>query len=143
VTSAVSVLDRQRKRRIGRTRLRAVVARATKALGKGNGEVVIVLGRDALLHRLNRAFRGKDAPTDVLSFEGERGTGALGDIVISIDAAERNARAQCHGLAQELEVLVLHGWLHLLGYDHERDHGTMKRVERRLRRDVLRIDRSA
>ena len=139
----MAVIGRQRKRRVSADRLRAVVERATAALGKGAGEVAIVLGRDALLHRLNSAFRGKDAPTDVLSFEGARGTGVLGDVVISIDAAERNARAQGHGLAQELDLLVLHGWLHLLGYDHERDQGTMKRIERRLRRDVLRADRGA
>jgi probable rRNA maturation factor len=135
-TPAVVVLDRQRKRRVSAARLQGVVARAAGALGRGTGEVAIVLGRDALLRRLNRSYRGKDAPTDVLSFSGTRGSGTLGDIVISVDAAERNAAGEGHSLSEELDILVLHGWLHLLGYDHERDRG-VARLERRLRLRVL------
>jgi probable rRNA maturation factor len=90
---------------------------------------------------LNRRYRGKNAATDVLSFPAEPDgsgrvprSGILGDIVIARGVARRQARAAGHGERIELRVLALHGLLHLLGYDHERDSGTMARVERRLRR---------
>jgi probable rRNA maturation factor len=134
----VLVLNRQRRRRVSEERLRGVVERAAAALSAGKGDVAIVISRDALLRRLNRSYRKKDAATDVLSFGSARAAGSLGDIVISVDAAERNAASEGHSLTEELEILVLHGWLHLLGYDHERDRGTMKRLEQRLRRRVLR-----
>jgi len=137
------VLDRQRKRRVSTVRLRRVIEAAAAALNGAGGEVAIVLGRDPLLRRLNRAYSGKDVATDVLAFEGDGAADALGDIIISVDAAERNAAGEGHSLAEELDILVLHGWLHLLGYDHERDRGTMKRIERRLRRQVLPVGRGA
>jgi probable rRNA maturation factor len=137
VAAAVVVLNRQRKRRVNVARLRGVIGRAAAVLNARAGDVVVLLGRDLALRRLNRSYRGKDAATDVLAFEGGRGSGVLGDIVISIDAAERNAAGEGHSLVEELEVLVLHGWLHLLGYDHESDQGAMMRLERRLRRKVL------
>jgi probable rRNA maturation factor len=133
---SVVLLDRQRRRRVGKARLRRVLERAAGTLGV-RGEVALVLAGDRLLHRLNRDYRGKDRPTDVLSFPGDGGEGGLGDVVISVDMAERNARALGRSLAQELDVLALHGFLHVLGYDHETDDGTMERLERRLRRRLL------
>jgi probable rRNA maturation factor len=73
----------------------------------------------------------------VLSFPGGASEGELGDIVISVETAARNARALGRTLPQELDVLALHGFLHVLGYDHETDDGTMDRLERRLRRRLL------
>ena len=67
----------------------------------------------------------------MLSFPGPGGDGGLGDIVISVDTAARNARELGRTLPQELDVLALHGFLHVLGYDHETDDGTMDRLERR------------
>jgi probable rRNA maturation factor len=101
------------------------------------GEVSLVLAGDALLHRLNRDYRGKDCPTDVLSFPGDGGEAGLGDIVVSVPTAGRNARALGRTLGQELDVLALHGFLHVLGYDHETDDGAMDRLESRLRRRLL------
>ncbi len=101
------------------------------------GEVSLVLAGDRLLRRLNRDYRGKDRPTDVLSFTGGGGEGGLGDVVISVETAERNARRLGRTLPQELDVLALHGFLHVLGYDHETDGGTMDRLERRLRVRLL------
>ena len=101
------------------------------------GELSLVLAGDGLLRRLNRDYRGKDKPTDVLSFPGEGGEAGLGDIVISVATAERNARGLGRSLAQELDVLALHGFLHVMGYDHESDDGTMDRLEGRLRRRLL------
>jgi probable rRNA maturation factor len=111
------------------------------------GEVSLVLTGDRALRALNARYRGKDMPTDVLSFPaGVSAPGPvppelpneLGDIVISVETAERNARGLGRTLPRELDVLALHGFLHVLGYDHETDDGTMDRLEGRLRRRLLR-----
>jgi probable rRNA maturation factor len=108
-----------------------------------------------VIARLNRDFRGKYGPTDVLSFPAKRRpprvsrtrdgvktrrTAAepdqnyVGDIAISPQTARRNARRGARTLSMELRVLILHGMIHLAGYDHETDHGEMDRFERRMRR---------
>jgi probable rRNA maturation factor len=129
----VDVLDRQRRRPVDHARLRRLLRRAAEALEVG-GEVALVLTGDAPVRRLNARYRGQDKPTDVLSFPGPGGAAGLGDIVISLDTAERNAPRFGRTLRQELDVLALHGFLHVLGYDHETDDGTMERIEGRLRR---------
>lgn len=95
--------------------------------------MTIAIVSDARVRALNRRFRKNDKATDVLSFPSEE-SGYLGDVVISSGVAARQARTAGHPLATELRVLALHGLLHLLGYDHERDDGQMARLERRLRR---------
>ena len=132
----VVLLNRQRRRRVDATRLRRVLHGAAQAL-RVEGEVALVLAGDRLVHRLNKQYRGKDKATDVLSFPGDGAEGSLGDIVISLDTAARNARGLGRTLPQELDVLALHGFLHVLGHDHETDDGTMDRIERRLRRRLL------
>jgi probable rRNA maturation factor len=129
----VVLLNRQRRRRVDAARVRRVLRRAARKLGV-SGEVALVLAGDRTLHRLNRDYRGKDKPTDVLSFPGEEA--GLGDIVISVPTAERNARRLGRTLPQEIDVLALHGFLHVLGYDHETDDGTMERLEQRLRQEL-------
>ena len=114
--------------------------------------VAVCLVTDGEIARLNRTYRGKAGPTDVLSFpaDGSRelqaaaadagspdGSGSgfhLGDIAISPAAARRNARSLGRNVQEELRVLILHGVLHLAGYDHETDQGQMERYEQRLRR---------
>jgi probable rRNA maturation factor len=132
----VVVIDRQRKRRIALPRLRRVVLGAARALS-ASGEVALVLTGDRAVRALNARYRGKDKPTDVLSFPGPGGEVGLGDIVISVDTAARNAKEYGRTLPQELDILALHGFLHVLGYDHETDDGTMDRLEKRLRRRLL------
>lgn len=132
----VALFNRQRARPVSAVRLRRVLRGAASAL-RVRGELSLVLAGDGLLRRLNRVYRGKDAPTDVLSFPGEGGEAGLGDVVISVKTAARNARGLGRTLAQELDVLALHGFLHVLGYDHETDDGTMDRLERRLRLRLL------
>jgi probable rRNA maturation factor len=100
---------------------------------RARGEVTIALISDGRMRTLNRAYRGKDYATDVLSFPVEDGT-FLGDIAIATGVAQRQADEAGHSIATELKVLALHGLLHLLGYDHERDDGAMERAEARLRR---------
>ena len=132
----VLVLDRQRRRRVDRARLLRLLQGAARAL-RVEGDVALVLTGDRPLRALNARYRGQDKPTDVLSFPAGGGEGGLGDIVISVETAERNARSLGRTLPQELDVLALHGFLHVLGYDHETDEGTMDRLEARLRRRLL------
>ena len=103
------------------------------APARARGALTVAIVSDARGRALNRKFRQRDKATDVLSFPADE-PGYLGDVVISSGVAARQARAAGHSLATELRVLALHGLLHLLGYDHERDDGQMARLERRLRR---------
>jgi probable rRNA maturation factor len=103
------------------------------APARASGHLTIAIVPDAQVRALNRRFRRQDHATDVLSFpSGERHH--LGDVIIAAGVARRQARAAGHALQTEVRVLALHGLLHLLGYDHEKDDGQMARVERRLRR---------
>ncbi|MEO8482300.1 MAG: rRNA maturation RNase YbeY [Acidobacteriota bacterium] len=110
---------------------------------RARGTVEIALVSDRRMRALNRSFRGVDRPTDVLSFpHGEERIerlksntqSHLGDIAIAVGIARRQAAERRHTLTVELRILALHGLLHLLGYDHERDRGEMRRLEERLRR---------
>ena len=102
------------------------------APARARGALTVAVVSDARVRTLNRRFRGEDRPTDVLSFPADE-PGELGDVVIAAGVARRQARAAGHALGTELRVLALHGLLHLLGYDHDRDD-RMARMERRLRR---------
>ena len=107
---------------------------------KLRGEVDVLLTSDAALRRLNREFRGKDKPTDVLSFPSPEEIAAehAGDLAISLETAARQAASFGHTLRDEVRVLMLHGLLHLSGMDHEIDKGEMAARERELR-DELRL----
>lgn len=105
-----------------------------RALARLRGEVTVLLTTDKEIRRLNRRFRGLDKATDVLSFPaGGFAAETAGDLAISVPTARRQAREQGHALSVEIKVLVLHGLLHLAGYDHETDDGKMARRERVLR----------
>jgi probable rRNA maturation factor len=118
---------------------------AAQAAVRLRGQVTVLLTTDAVLRNLNRRFRGKNKATDVLSFPADTavsgskqlaGPGAekiAGDLAISVPAARRQAADQGHSLSTEVKVLMLHGLLHLAGYDHEADAGEMERRERLLR----------
>jgi probable rRNA maturation factor len=114
--------------------------RLLAGLGLDGAELSVLLVADGEMRRLNRDWRGKDRPTDVLAFaQGEGAGGApdglLGDVVISVDTARRQAHTGRRPLGREAERLLVHGLLHLLGYDHERsarEAARMKRKEREL-----------
>jgi probable rRNA maturation factor len=115
---------------------------AVKAAGC-SGPVSVLLTNDERIQQLNREFRRKNSPTDVLSFpavawefEGNHKTKTAGDLAISLETASRQAENLGHSLATEVRVLILHGALHLAGYDHETDAGEMARKEIRLRRQL-------
>ncbi len=103
------------------------------ALGLAGAEVSLLVCDDATIHELNRDTRGKDRPTDVLAFamrDGEFGDLAgdlLGDVVLSMDTARRQARERGHSTAAEIRFLLAHGLLHLVGYDHP-DEGSLRRM---------------
>lgn len=119
-------------------RLRPWLARLLAAVASGRESLGVRFCSDREMRRVNREYRNLDKTTDVLSFPGE--DGHVGDILISIPTACRQAAAAGHGTEREIRTLLLHGVLHCLGYDHETDGGEMERVERRLRRTWLRED---
>ena len=136
----VEVINRQRKMPVDCERWRAFAEKALKVAPADGAGVTVAFVSDRVMRGLNRRWRGKGGTTDVLSFpagqdEFEKLDGVtLGDVVISVEQAARQAGE--HGLSfeNEVEQLILHGVLHLCGYDHERDDGEMNRLEMRLRR---------
>jgi probable rRNA maturation factor len=125
-------------------RLRPWLARLLAAVAPQAESLGVRFCSDREMRRVNRDFRNQDKTTDVLSFPGDPGdTGHVGDVLISLPTARRQAAAAGHGIEQEIKTLLLHGVLHCLGYDHETDDGEMDRVERRLRRTWLREDEGA
>jgi probable rRNA maturation factor len=139
----VDVVVKQRAHRVPASPLAAFARRLAEAKAPGGADALtILLAGDKTMRGLNRTFRGKDQTTDVLSFpSGEDrlvdGTLPLGEIAISVPQAARQAEARGHSLPRELRVLVIHGYLHLLGYDHEVDDGSMMRLQARLVRRLL------
>ena len=129
---------------IDATRLRTRARGILKQLGHVRSELSVALVDDAEMRELNGAWRGKPRPTDVLAFSMLEGEGAehrrrlLGDVVISVETARRQARARHRALDEELTRLLIHGTLHLLGFDHVRaaDARVMRAEERRLFRAV-------
>ena len=112
----------------------------------GDREVSLLLTDDRELHGLNRDYRGKDRPTDVLAFalddagDADAGMGPLGDVVVSVERARAQARSRRTTIDEELELLVVHGTLHLLGYDHDEPEAAriMRNRTRRIRRHLAR-----
>ncbi len=118
-----------------RRALRAFGARLEAQVTAGR-RFTCLLADDAELQRLNRQFLERDYPTDVLSFPSPGPDGFLGEIAISLDRAAEQARERGHSIENEVEILLLHGVLHLLGMDHEKDRGRMARAERRHRQEL-------
>ena len=136
----VEVVNRQRRFPIDGERWQAFGERALQVLGVRDQGATVVFTSDRLMRKLNREYRGKDHTTDVLSFASEQSSfektvGAhLGDVVISVEQASRQAAENQLDIDREVGQLILHGLLHLCGYDHETDNGRMNRLELRLRR---------
>ncbi len=141
----VEVLDRTDRSAIPATEVRRTLREAGGCVGSPEGEVGVILTRDAEIRSLNRRYRGKDRATDVLSFSdgivGPEAPPRIGDIVISVPAARRNAQRAGHSVRCEIRELLVHGFLHLMGYDHEVDGGEMEELERELRRRLIRTAR--
>jgi probable rRNA maturation factor len=131
------IILRQPVAGLSETTLARFIARARRAAGLAGAVNVLITGNREL-QALNLRFRGKDCPTDVLSFPPMPGLidGLAGDVAISAELAADHARRLRHPLAVEIKILVLHAILHLAGYDHEHDQGEMARRESSLRRSL-------
>jgi rRNA maturation RNase YbeY len=150
---ASEVVNRQRRVRVDGKLVAELADRTLAAVGRRDATLTIAFVRDSVIRRLNREYRGKDRSTDVLSFPlgcgqagreepaGQRVSGKtgkyLGDVVISTDRAISQANDAGLSLEREVSELVIHGVLHLCGYDHETDRGAMNRLELRLRRTLI------
>jgi probable rRNA maturation factor len=127
------ILNRQRRYRINIREIRCFVHELSSALPVKKKLFSIVFITDQAIRRYNRDYRGLDKPTDVLSFSGDHGY--LGDVLISVETAYNQAhRSSTLRFRTNLCRLILHGLLHLMGYDHETDNGEMRAIERRFRR---------
>lgn len=157
----IEVINRQRLYPLDRRHLAQLARAVLVAIGEASSTLSIIIIRDRQMRQLNRDWRGIDQPTDVLSFayhesetgEAETGEadpgevelsaatagpgGHLGDLVISVETAARYATRYGISFEREIDQLVIHGALHLAGYDHETDQGQMNRLEKRLRRKLL------
>ena len=133
---AINLFNRQRKVKLELVFLKVFLEKLSTLLQLEKGFSVVVVS-DSRMREFNRKYAGKDYPTDVLSFPCSDDPGMdedyLGDIIIS---AERASSQALNGLENELKILALHGLLHLMGYDHEKDKGRMKRLENQIRRDL-------
>ena len=149
------ILNRQRAVRVALRPLELFLVRVRRELGLDEADITVCFISDAEIARMNQAFRKKKGPTDVLSFpaierrrpaiarsqrrgrlRNKRTPEFLGDIAIAPSVARRNAKKLGRRVPNELRILILHGLLHLLGYDHETDRGQMSRLEGRLRRKL-------
>ncbi|HXD29765.1 MAG TPA: rRNA maturation RNase YbeY [Pyrinomonadaceae bacterium] len=136
----IEIVNRQRKLELDEEHWQAFAAKALKAIPATIAGVTIAFVSDRSMRSLNRRWRGKSGTTDVLSFPAGQddfefvGDATLGDVVISVEQAERQASENRLSLNEEIAQLILHGLLHLCGYDHETDNGEMNRLELRLRR---------
>lgn len=146
------VLNQQKRVRVNVRNLEDFLRRALAMLRLRSEAATVCLVSDPRIARWNAVYRGKKKPTDVLSFPVDKANdnrrkqcfgrvpenrkGYVGDIAIAPGVARRNAREAGHALDKEMRILTLHGLLHLMGYDHETDSGTMERLEGRLRQKL-------
>jgi probable rRNA maturation factor len=136
----IEIINIQRKTKIDCEHWHRFTTKALRVIKEAKGKgVTVAFVSDRKMRELNRTFRGKDKTTDVLSFpveqeEFEMFDNTLGDVVISIEQAARQAKENNLDLETEISQLILHGLLHLCGYDHETDNGDMNRLELRLRK---------
>lgn len=137
----IEFINRQRSRTINLKQWRTFGERALRAIDSKQTATIVFVS-DAAIRRLNRQFRGKDEVTDVLSFPSEaelfedEKQSQLGEVVISLQRAAVQARQNGLTFSNEVEQLILHGLLHLCGYDHESDNGEMHRLELKLRKKL-------
>jgi len=144
-TGKPHIINQQRKHAVSVPRLKKLSRELCRHLGVSHYDFTLVLSNDRTIRRLNRMFRHKDQSTDILSFPSspeDQNTDpfenrSLGDMMVSVETAYRQAIQQGHSLDREIDILLIHGLLHLLGFDHETDQGQMCRKERLLQRHLL------
>lgn len=137
----IEVVNRQKYRKIDTKRWKAFTAMALEAVGARGQDATIAFISSRRMRELNKRYRNLNKSTDVLSFPAsatdfDREGTNLGEIAIAVDHADKQARDNGLEFNQEIAQLILHGLLHLCGYDHETDNGQMNRLERRLRKKL-------
>ncbi len=132
----IEVVNRQRGVKIATDAWADFAAKALDAIGKSESSATIAFVSDKSIRKLNKQFRSIDKATDVLSFPAGGPEWELGDIAVSVETAARQAKENGLSFDNEIAQLILHGLLHLSGYDHETDNGEMNRLELRLRRKL-------
>ncbi|HZS06430.1 MAG TPA: rRNA maturation RNase YbeY [Blastocatellia bacterium] len=136
--ASIEVINRQRLHPVNRDEVARLARRVLERIGRPATSVTITFIRDRAMRRLNRDYRRIDAPTDVLSFPYQEPGGETdGDVIISVETAARYAEKLGLTFEDEIRTLVIHGVLHLAGYDHETDNGEMNRLECRLRKELI------
>ena len=141
--SRILIINRQRRYCLPNNRLRQFGDILSRYYQKDLGTFSVLLTTDKTLRRYNLLYRHLDEPTDILSFSSQFNEAPnldrnyLGDMMISVEFANRQALAQNHSLEKEIKILMIHGWLHLKGWDHEVDQGQMRRREMKLQRELL------
>ena len=131
----ISLRNQQKRIIIDCRRIKTKIAKILGDLNEQDSEFSILFVNDQEIERLNKIYRGVERPTDVLSFSQREGDFSeinpqiLGDIVISIDTASRQAKDKGHSLEEEIYILIVHGFLHLIGYDHERSPEYAKKMK--------------
>ena len=131
----VEVVNRQRRLQLDTKAWSSFAVRALRAIGKTKASATIGFVSNKRIRELNRQFRGIDKAKDVLSFPAEEESN-LGDVAVSVETAATQARENGLTLDEEIAQLILHGLLHLSGFDHETDNGEMNRLELKLRRKL-------
>ena len=131
----VEVVNRQRRLKLDTQAWSTFADKALEAIGKHESSATIAFVSDKRIRELNQQFRGIDKATDVLSFPAEEEFN-LGDVAVSVDTAAVQAKENGLTIEGEIAQLILHGLLHLCGYDHENDNGEMNRLELKLRRKL-------
>ncbi|MBS1810209.1 MAG: rRNA maturation RNase YbeY [Acidobacteria bacterium] len=145
-TAEVEIINKQRRYKLARKQIVNLSHAVLNRTHQAPYSATITFIRDREMQALNRTYRNLDKPTDVLAFayregmsdnEPDHNPNFLGDVIISVETADRYANEQGIEFATEINWLVIHGLLHLAGYDHETDNGEMRRLERRLRKELL------
>jgi probable rRNA maturation factor len=131
----VEVVNRQRRVKVDPDAWTTFAEKALDAIGNSGSSATIAFVSDRRIRKLNQQFRGVDKATDVLSFPADEPDN-LGDVAISVDTAAKQAKENGLQFDNEIAQLILHGLLHLSGYDHETDNGEMNRLELRLRKKL-------
>jgi rRNA maturation RNase YbeY len=132
---AIAIQNRQRTVRINTPQVKRQLLRVMTYLNCQDRELSVVFASDHLLHELNRTYRGKDRPTNVLAFPQEPidtvgpSAGLLGDVIIALPTADREAQTLEQPLETRVVYLLIHGLLHLLGHDHEQSDAAQQRME--------------
>jgi probable rRNA maturation factor len=143
----VWIWNRQRQTRVRVQEISALARKILLVLGCLKAELSLLLVNDAQIRRLNKQYRSIDRPTDVLAFpmlEGDAfppGSPLLGDVVISLETAKRQAKREGHPLGREIKILLIHGVLHLLGYDHDDSEEAARLVERKTQTILKELER--